>query len=79
MAYLTATRHGLTRVEPTEQQRESGWRQIWRDPNGALAMRHPANGYWCISLDRGRTVEATLCSSLRAAALSIERKTANAR
>lgn len=74
MAYLTATRYGLTHVEPTESQRASGWRHVWRHPSGALAMKHPTHNYWMVSLDGGVTMPSTLCSSLRAAALSIERQ-----
>lgn len=75
MAYLTATRYGLTHVEPTEEQRASGWRQVWRHPSGAVAMRHPSTGSWVVSLDGGRTVGDGWSSSLRAAALSIDRHT----
>lgn len=74
MAYLTATRYGLTHIEPTEQQREAGWRQVWLHPSGALAMRHPLSDSWVVSLDGGLTVESTVCSSLRAASLSIDRQ-----
>jgi hypothetical protein len=73
MAYLTATRYGLTHVEPTAEQRASGWRQVWEHPSGALAMRHPSTGRWVVSLDRF-TIEAGYSSSLHAAALSIERR-----
>jgi hypothetical protein len=79
MAYLTATRYGLTRIEPTERQRESGWRQIWRHPSGALAMRHPRTGDWVVSMDGGQTVGSGWSSSLRAAAGSIDRHLADAR
>jgi hypothetical protein len=74
MAYLTATRYGLTKVEPTESQRAAGWRQLWRHPSGALAMRHPSTGYWMVSYDDGRTIPGdSWSSSLRAAARKIER------
>lgn len=75
MAYLTATRYGLTRIDPTEQQRASGWRQLWRHPSGAVAMRHPAAGYWVVSLDGGHTITDgdAFSSSLRAAARRIDR------
>lgn len=76
MAYLTATRYGLTHVEPTEQQRASGWRQVWQHPSGALAMRHPSTGRWVICIDR--EIDAGWCSSLRAAARRIEREVSNA-
>jgi hypothetical protein len=78
MAYLTATRYGLTHIEPTEQQRASGWRQVWEHPSGMLAMRHPSTGRWMVAwrgddgllrIDGGRW-----SSSLRAAALSIEHR-----
>lgn len=74
MSYLAATRYGLTHVEPTETQRASGWRQIWQHPSGAMAMRHPASGYWVVSLDGGVTVGEGWSSSLRAAARKIERE-----
>lgn len=76
MPYLTATRYGLTHFEPTERQRESGWRQVWRHPSGALAMRHPVTGDWVVSMDGGSTVGTGWCSSLRAAARVIERNLA---
>jgi hypothetical protein len=72
---MTATRYGLTHVEPTERQRESGWRQVWRHPSGAVAMRHPATGRWVVSMDGGATLDSDgWSSSLRAAARSIERR-----
>lgn len=77
MAYLTATRYGLTHIEPTEQQRESGWRQVWEHPSGMLAMRHPTAGYWVVSEfdpTAGWIVLDGWSSSLRACALSIERR-----
>lgn len=74
---MTATRYGLAHIEPTEAQRASGWRQIWRHPSGALAMRHPSAGYWVVSLDGGYTAESGYSSSLRAAARSIDRRLAN--
>lgn len=75
MAYLTATRYGLTHVEPTEEQRESGWRQVWRHSSGLLAMRHPSTGYWVVSSlgSLGWGVEDGFSSSLRAVARRIER------
>lgn len=72
MAYLTATRHGLTHIEPTESQRASGWRQVWRHPNGSLAMRHPYTGDWVICRDGH--IDDGFSSSLRAAARRIERQ-----
>lgn len=79
MAYLTATRYGLVHIEPTEDQRASGWRQIWRHPeSGALAMRHPSTGYWMVSFDGGITLDDGFSSSLRAAARKIERRFAQA-
>lgn len=74
MAYLTATRYGLTRVGPTEDQRARGWRQVWRHPSGALALRHPATGDWVVSMDAGMTLDGGIASSLHAAAYRIERK-----
>jgi hypothetical protein len=76
MPYLTARRYGLARVEPTEDQRGRGWRQIWMHPSGALAMRNPASGDWQVSLDGGATLESGWSSSLRAASRSIERRLA---
>jgi hypothetical protein len=76
MAYLTATRYGLTHVEPTEEQRASGWRQVWEHPTGMLAMKHPVDGRWVVA---ERMPNGTLgigdgwASSLRAAARKIER------
>jgi hypothetical protein len=79
MAYLTATRYGLTRVKPADYPlllRESGqWRQVWRHPSGMLAMRHPVTGYWVVS--DGCAIEGERwSSSLRAAARRVERLTA---
>jgi hypothetical protein len=71
-AYLTATRYGLTHIEPTEVQRASGWRQVWRHPSGMLAMRHPVTGYWVIS-DGYEIADEGFSSSLRTAARRIER------
>jgi hypothetical protein len=76
MAYLTATRYGLTHIEPGERLHASGWRQMWRHPSGAVAMRHPATGEWVVSMDGGFTLDGTWCSSLRAAARSVERRLA---
>lgn len=72
MSYLTARRYGLTRVDPTETQRESGWRQVWSHPSGMLAMRHPSTGRWVVT-DGLVIPDASFCSSLRAAALKIAR------
>jgi hypothetical protein len=74
MAYLTATRYGLTRIDPSDRLRESGWRQVWWHPSGALAMRHPTVGHWVVSMDGGFTLDDGWSSSLRAAARSIERR-----
>lgn len=73
MAYLTARRYGLERVEPTEEQRASGWRQVWRHPSGMLAMRHPSTGHWVVS-DGWRITGEGFSSSLWAAARKIERE-----
>lgn len=79
--YRRATRYGLTRVEPSERLRAAGWRQVWRHPSGAVAMRHPCSGYWVVSMDAGATiVDEGFSSSLRAAAGRIERlRTARSR
>lgn len=74
MAYLKAHRYGLTRVEPTEQQRASGWRQVWRHPSGALALRHPSTGRWVVSMDGSGIEGDGWSSSLRVAAAKIERR-----
>jgi hypothetical protein len=74
MAYLTATRYGLTHVEPSDRLRTSGWRQVWRHPSGALALRHPSTGRWVVSMDGGLSLGDGWSSSLRAAARSIERR-----
>jgi hypothetical protein len=73
MAYLEAHRYGLTHIEPTEEMRASGWRQVWRHPSGALALRHPSTGHWVVSPD-GVTLDDGFSSSLKAAAARIERK-----
>ena len=73
MAYLKARRYGLERVEPTAQERESGWRQIWMHPSGLRAMRHPSTGYWVIA-DGGEFTDEGFSSSLRAAAGRIARR-----
>lgn len=74
MAYLTATRYGLTYVGANERLRENGWRQVWRHPSGALAMRHPSAGYWVVSMDGGFTLDEGFYSGLRAAARGIDRR-----
>lgn len=74
MAYLTATRYGLTRIAPTETLRAAGWRQIWRHPSGVWAMRHPVTGYWVLTYDNGQTItDDGFSSSLSGAARRIER------
>lgn len=70
---MAATRFGLEHVQPTEQQHASGWRQVWRHPSGALAMRHPTTGRWVVSMD-GSTLDDGFASSLHAASFRIERK-----
>jgi hypothetical protein len=74
MSYLTATRYGLTHEEPSERLHAAGWRQVWRHPSGALAMRHPGHGQWVTSMDGGLTLDSGWASSLHAAALRIGRK-----
>lgn len=72
MAYLKATRYGLTHIAPSETLRASGWRQVWRHPSGLLAMRHPTHGRWVVS-DGSTIASEHFCSSLRVAARRIER------
>jgi hypothetical protein len=76
VSYRAATRYGLTHIEPTEQLRASGWRQVWEHPSGMLAMRHPSAGYWVVAerVDGVLQIGSGWSSSLRAAALSIERR-----
>lgn len=74
MAYLKATRYGLTRVEPDERLRASGWRQVWRHPSGALVMRHPSTGDWVVSVDGTTLDDEGWSSSLRAAAGRLNRR-----
>lgn len=71
MSYLTARRFGLTRIEPNEQLRASGWRQVWEHPSGLLALRHPVTGRWVIG--DGYSIRDGFSSSLRAAAATIVR------
>lgn len=80
MAYLTATRYGLTHIDPPEGFREAGWRQVWEHPSGLLAMRHPCTGWWVVATfgESGWTIDDGWSSSLRAAARSIERRVASA-
>lgn len=73
MSYLVARRFGLTRIDPSPTQRQSGWRQVWQHPSGMLAMRHPVSGRWMVS--DGYFMESGFCSSLRAAANKINRLT----
>jgi hypothetical protein len=73
MAYLTATRYGLTHIEPSEALRASGWRKVWRHPSGLLAMRHPAAGYWVVCDERTLEIGEGWASNLRGAARRIER------
>jgi hypothetical protein len=76
MAYLTARRYGLTKTEPTETEREAGWRQVWVHSSGMRAMRHPTSGDWVVS-DGFQIVSEGFCSSLRAAAGKIKRMTSS--
>lgn len=77
MSYLTARRHGLTKVEPSEDERASGWRLIWEHPSGLRAAKNPASGRWQImeTDDVGHVVIRGdgWSSSLRAAAARISR------
>lgn len=73
MAYLTATRYGLTKTEPTDDQRAAGWRQVWEHPSGMLAMRHPSTGDWVLGDGHEIIGGEGFSSSLRAAARRIER------
>lgn len=72
MSYLTATRYGLTKEEPSETLRAAGWRQVWRHPSGLLAMRHPSTGHWIVS-DGFTIPDQGFSSSLRACAARIAR------
>jgi hypothetical protein len=79
MSYLTATRYGLTHIDPRkdlfetgERLYEAGWRQVWRHPSGLLAMRHPVTGHWIVSDGRG-IPDQSFSSSLRACAARITR------
>ena len=72
MSYLTAHRYGLTKVEPTDAERQGGWRQVWEHPSGLRAGRNPATGRWQVIDGDAIKVEG-FCSSLRAAAAKIER------
>jgi hypothetical protein len=68
MAYLAATRYGLTRIEPTGAQQAAGWRQVWHHPGGLLARRRPIVG--CSVLSDGyeiMTARASAASSLACA------------
>ncbi len=75
MSYLVAHRYGLTRVSPTAPEREGGWRQVWEHPSGLRAAKNPATGRWHVT-DGRRVLGEGFCSSLRAAALRIERTAA---
>jgi hypothetical protein len=72
MSYLKVRRYGLTKVEPTDTEREAGWRQVWEHPSGRRAARHPVTGCWHVIND-GR-ISAGFCSSLRAVAAKIARE-----
>jgi hypothetical protein len=77
MAYLRASRYGITHMEPTEALRAAGWRQVWRHPSGTLAMRHPITGHWVLS-DGYEITDEGFSSSLRAAARRIDHLTHSA-
>jgi hypothetical protein len=72
MAYLEAHRYGLVKVEPTESEQQGGWRQVWEHPSGLRAARNPATGRWQV-LDGREIRDEGFCSSLRAAAIKIDR------
>lgn len=72
MTYLTARRYGLTKVEPSESERQGGWRQVWEHPSGLRAARNPATGRWHV-IDGDRINDESFSSSLRAIAGRIDR------
>ena len=76
MAYLTARRYGLTKVEPNDAEKQGGWRKVWEHPSGLRAAKHPATGNWhVIEFDvNGQPYirDQSFCSSLRAAARKIK-------
>jgi hypothetical protein len=83
MSYLTATRYGLTHIDPRkelfetgEKLYQAGWRQVWQHPSGLLAMRNPWTGYWVVSDGYGIEDEG-FSSSLRGAARRIEQRLAS--
>ncbi len=77
MSYLTAHRYGLTKIDPGEDLRASGWRLVWEHPSGLRAVKNPASGRWQIMEydDVGHRVIRGdgWSSSLRAVAGRIER------
>lgn len=75
MAYLTAHRYGLVKVEPSDVERRGGWRQVWEHPSGLRAARNPASGRWHV-IDGREIRDEGFCSSLRAAARKIARDAA---
>lgn len=74
MAYLRATRYGLTKIDPSDTLHEAGWRQVWQHPSGMLAMRHPSTGRWVVASTELTIDDAGWCSSLRGAARKIEQR-----
>lgn len=73
MGYLKAHRFGLTHTEPTEQERQGGWKQVWEHPTGLRALRHPVTGRWVIGTG-SEIVGDNFASSLKAIAAAIERR-----
>ncbi len=72
MSYLTAQRYGLTKVEPTDMEREGGWRQVWEHKSGLRAGRNQVTGRRHV-IDSGEIRSEGFCSSLRAVAAKIAR------
>jgi hypothetical protein len=73
MAYLTATRHGLTKVSDSDRIAPA-YTSEWKHPSGVRALRHPCEPIWCIAVfDGWWCVLDGWSSSLRAAARRIDR------
>lgn len=78
MSYLTTHRHGLTKVEPTDSERQGGWKQVWEHPSGLRAGRHPVTGRWHV-IDSDAIKGEGWSSSLRGVAAKIERLASESR